>query len=201
MAKKISLNKSKSKNGKPKRKRKLDIIEPGTINPKMTLPDDTEVDLSRLPGWDEASSIQKKFLAEYCRRNMKKSQTCMALNMSIGKVRDWENSDSNFAELFNMVVQLHVENLEEIEYLSSYTPSNTTSRGRFLRELSPTYNEDKNNTPAPQKIENQQNNQTNIYAFIGGKEAKNKGLAGASEKLKEVKDKVESGEIETDGED
>lgn len=176
----------KLKVDKPK---KLSTVEPGTIDPVHKIPSLKKggkevIDLSMFDEWDELSVPQKRYLVEFSKQNMKKKRAALSAMVSIKSVEGWLHSDKNFISIFESIIDLHVEAVEEMDYHASFDPKNNTSRGRFLDKRSKVYRENQEpSNPAPRIGE-----QTNILAVLNSADVTDKGLAGVQQMFNSLKE-------------
>lgn len=175
--------------GSPK---SLSAIEPGLVDPVHEIPAAKKegvekIDLSVLDGWGELKVEQQRYLVQFSLSHLKEKRAALAVGVTTAKLRDWKNSDGLFINIFNDIIDIHTEGVEEVDYLASYSPSNNTSRGRFLNNRSKLYNKDENGAPNVPKI-GTQNNQTNILNILNSDDVLDKGLAGVQKMFNNLKE-------------
>jgi hypothetical protein len=182
------------KNLKLPPKSKVTAIAAGTVNPVHEIPaigedaDDfgkVEIDLSALEGWEKLSIEQKRFLVEFSRQKLKEKRAALYCGVGTQRVREWKSEDPGFLAFYEDIVQLHVEAVEEVDYVASFDTKNNTSRGRFLANRSKSYNEEEK--PSAPRI-GTQHNQTNIFAILNSEEITKKGLAGVQKVFNQFKE-------------
>lgn len=161
------------------------------VNPVHTVPlatsdEDEQIDLSLIEGWDELSVDQQRYLVEFSKCKLKKKRAALAIGISTSKVTDWEKTDGNFCRIYNDIIDIHTEGVEEVDYIAAFDPDNNTSRGRFLKNRSPIYkDESKKQLPQGPII---QNNTTNILNVLNADETTSKGLAGVQQAYQKLKE-------------
>lgn len=176
----------KLKVDKPK---KFTAVEPGTIDPVHEIPSLKKggkevIDLSMFDEWDGLSVPQKRYLVEFSKQHMKKKRAALAAMVSIKSLEGWLHSDENFISIYESIIDLHVEAVEEMDYHASFDSRNNTSRGRFLDKRSKLYREHQEpSNPAPRIGE-----QTNILAVLNSADVTDKGLAGVQKMFNSLKE-------------
>lgn len=173
--------------------KKIKAIQPGTVDPVHTIPavdnedGEEKINLSIIQGWDKLSIQQQRYLVEFSKRKLKRKRAAIAAGLSTSMITEWEKTQP-FARIYQDIIDLHAEGIEEMDYLASYDPKNNTARGRFLSKRSRVYKEDEPTGPAPIGT---LNNQTNIFAILNSDETTKKGLAGVQQAFRQLRDKQE----------
>lgn len=183
------MSKFKIKLEKPE---KLQAVEPGTIDPVHKIlavgkKGEETIDLSAFDEWHECSVQQKRYIVEFSKQRMKKKRAALSAGVSPRSVDTWLYKDENFTSLYNSVIDLHTESIEEMDYVASFDPKNNTSRGRFLDKRSKVYQEKGVTKPDTPQV----NNQTNIFAVLNSPDVTDKGLAGVQKMFNDLKGRGE----------
>lgn len=184
------------------KKPKIDTVEPGLLNPVHEIPalikgGKEKIDLSVFPEWEELQVHQQRYLLEFSKQNLKKKRAAVTCRIDTKKIDSWLKRDENFNSIYNSIIDLHAEALEEMDYQASFDPKNNISRGRFLSKRSKLYKE----TPDEPVKQPRIGKQTNILAVLNSGDVTSKGLAGVQQMFNSLKEKgmeVPSGTPEPD---
>lgn len=174
-----------------KKKSKVNAVSAGTVDPVHEIPSvsgEETINLSHLSGWDEISVQKQRYLVEYSKSKLKKKRAALTTGVGTDVLNEWLHEDPLFIRLFNDIADIHVEGVEEADYLFSY--SSDGSRGRFLKNRSKHYQDEKTEQPSQPRI-GTQNNQTNILAVLNSDDVQSKGLAGVAKAFGNLKNKDE----------
>lgn len=167
----------------------IDTVDVGIIDPIHEIPALKDggverIDLSMFDEWGELSVDKQRYLVEFSKQNMKKKRAALSAKVSINQLNHWLSSDIEFRSMYDSIIDLHTEAVEEMDYKAAFDPDNNTSRGRFLSKRSKVYKEEKDNKPAPSNIKNQ----TNIMAVLSSQDVQGKGLAGVQQMFNQLKE-------------
>lgn len=170
---------------------KLTGVSPGVVDPVHTIRSVTEkggkeeIDLSMFPQWDGLSIPQKRFIVEYSKRNLKRGRAALAAGVTPIDVKNWmEHNTNDIRTIYQHVIDLHSEGIEEVDYLASFDPKNNTSRGRWLSKRSEIYKENSK----PKESQPAIREQTNILAVLNSADVTDKGLAGVQKMFNSLKE-------------
>ena len=172
------------------KRKKVSAISKSTVNPVHKIPgldgdgEGEEIDLSHLHGWDELTVQKQRYLVSFSENNMKEKRAALAIGISSTDVTEWLESDGIFNRIYHDIIDIHVEGVEEVEYVASY--GSASSRGRFLKHQSNKYKKDPEEQPVVPRI-GVQNNQTNILAVLNDPNVKQEGLAGVQKAFNQMK--------------
>lgn len=173
------------------------VVEPGLVDPKhevISINNEERleiIDLSTISGWGDLTIDKQRYLVEFSRSRLKEKRSALTTGVPTDKLREWKKTDGLFIKVFEDIIDLHMEGIEEVDYVAAFSPSNNTSRGRVLNNRSKQYNkEEETNKPALPQI-GTQNNQTNIFNILNSEDVTSKGLAGVQEVFNKLKSKNE----------